>query len=400
MSSGNDTRIDPGELARQVAYYRERNEALASTLLQTDAALSSQRHELEQKRRGFSLLARLTGAMSTTGDDELQAFRDAGAEINPALAMQRTVVLIPQDDRRFRPAVVFGYQQEQATELGTQSRELPPQLLQPNAPAVLTKAVDDPVLAPIAEWLDVPYFVAAPVVVEDNVEAVLVTGRTLERDPFMPRLDHGDAETVQAIATFLATLVYQKRVYELRTIVNHDVLTGLPNRRLVRNRLLHALVLARRERCQVAVLYLDLDGFKEINDTMGHAVGDAALRNVARRLEGCTRETDTVGRIGGDEFLVVLPAVAHAQAATRVADDILATLAHPVRWRNTELQVGVSIGVALYPDHIPDRLDDEAVEADLLIRCADEAMYQSKSNGRNRYCFARPPTAEAPPGKR
>lgn len=399
MSSGSDARTDPEELVRQVAYYRERNEALASTLLQTDAALSSQRHELEQKRRGFSLLARLTEAMSTAGDDELQAFRDAGAEINPALAMQRTIVLVPQDDGRFRPAVVFGYQQEQVTELGTQSRELPAQLLQPDAPAVLTKAVDDPSLAPIAEWLDVPYFVAAPVVVEHNVEAVLVTGRTLERNPFMPRLDHGDAETVQAIATFLATLVYQKRVYELRTIVNHDVLTGLPNRRLVRNRLLHAMVLARREHCQVAVLYLDLDGFKEINDTMGHAVGDAALRNIARRLEGCTRETDTVGRIGGDEFLVVLPAVAHAQAATRVADDMLATLAHPVRWRDTELQVGVSIGIALYPDHVPARLDDEAVEADLLIRRADEAMYQSKSNGRNRYCFARPPTAEAP-GKR
>lgn len=394
MSGGSDTRLDTEDLARQVAYYRERNEALAATLLQTDAALSSQRHELEQKRRGFSLLARLTGAMSTAGDDELQPFRDAGAEINPALAMQRTVVLIPQDDGRFLPAVMFGYPQEQATAIGAQARELPAQLLQPDAPAVLTKAMDDPALGAVAEWLEVPYFVAAPVVVEDNVEAVLLTGRTLERNPFMPRLDHGDAETVQAIATFLATLLYQRRVYELRTIVNHDVLTGLPNRRLVRSRLLHAMVLARREHCRVAVLYLDLDGFKEINDTMGHAVGDATLRNIARRLEGCTRETDTVGRIGGDEFLVVLPTVDHAQAATRVAEDMLATLAHPVRWRDSELRVGVSIGIALYPDHVPGRMDDEAGEADRLIRRADEAMYRSKSNGRNGYCFARTPTAE------
>ena len=157
----------------------------------------------------------------------------------------------------------------------------------------------------------------------------------------------------------------------------HDALTGLPNRALLVDRIGQALAGARRRSHGAAILYLDLDQFKRVNDTLGHAAGDALLRDVAARLSGCLREDDTVARLGGDEFVVLLPEVQEAAGATLVAEKLLETVARPCLIEGHELHVTTSIGIALYPE--------DGADAATLLREADAALYRAKERGRNIY---------------
>lgn len=163
-------------------------------------------------------------------------------------------------------------------------------------------------------------------------------------------------------------------------LANHDTLTGLPNRKLFQERLTQAIAWASENGQQVGLLFLDLDGFKQINDSFGHAIGDLLLKAVARRLTGCLRGSDTVSRLGGDEFTVILPAIPTAQDAARVADKILATLATPFGIQDQAIDITISIGVSLYPNL--------AQDAEELLKSADTAMYQAKQQGKNRQQFA------------
>ena len=171
----------------------------------------------------------------------------------------------------------------------------------------------------------------------------------------------------------------RKRAEErLRRLATHDPLTNLPNRELFEDRLGHAVALARRTRALSAVILLDLDHFKTINDTMGHAAGDRVLQAVAERLAACTRECDTVARLGGDEFTVVLGAISDPQHCAAVAQRILDELAKPLVLDGRELSVTASIGISLFP---ADGQDPES-----LLENADTAMYRAKET-RNRYEF-------------
>jgi diguanylate cyclase (GGDEF)-like protein/PAS domain S-box-containing protein len=170
----------------------------------------------------------------------------------------------------------------------------------------------------------------------------------------------------------------KRREEEVRDLAHHDALTGLPNRRLLGDRIAQAFAAARRSGERVALMLLDLDRFKPINDTYGHEAGDAVLKVVAARLKGCVRESDTVARIGGDEFVVMLPMRA-AQDAVRVADKILAALAEPIRVAGNEVQIGVSIGISVFPE--------DAADKEELLKYADRAMYHVKAAGRNSYSF-------------
>ena len=165
----------------------------------------------------------------------------------------------------------------------------------------------------------------------------------------------------------------------------HDVLTGLPNRALFRDRMHQAIAAARRTRLLVAVMVIDLDRFKEVNDTLGHHVGDLLLDQVGPRLSGCLRESDTVARLGGDEFGIVLAGLHGAETASRVAEKLLRALAEPFPAHGLELDVGASIGVALFPAHGED--------PDTLLQRADVAMYQAKrrSGGYEIYVLDRDP---------
>jgi diguanylate cyclase (GGDEF)-like protein/PAS domain S-box-containing protein len=159
----------------------------------------------------------------------------------------------------------------------------------------------------------------------------------------------------------------------------HDLLTGLPNRLLFQDRLNLAIAQAKRTGGMVAVMFLDLDRFKIVNDTLGHIVGDQLLQAVAARLANCVREGDTLARTGGDEFLLMLPHIANRDAAANAARKILAVLDKPFRVGNQEHFSGASIGIAVFPE------DGDSIE--VLIKNADVAMYEVKANGRNDYAF-------------
>jgi diguanylate cyclase (GGDEF)-like protein/PAS domain S-box-containing protein len=165
----------------------------------------------------------------------------------------------------------------------------------------------------------------------------------------------------------------QERIQQL---AHYDVLTGLPNRVLFSDRLEQAMIFAQRNHSKISLLFLDIDRFKQINDTLGHGVGDQLLQSVGQRLLECVREQDTVSRQGGDEFIVVL-ADADAEGAELVADKIMHNITQPYMIEQHDLRITASIGIAVYPDH--------AQDCESLIKYADVAMYQAKESGRNCY---------------
>jgi diguanylate cyclase (GGDEF)-like protein len=165
----------------------------------------------------------------------------------------------------------------------------------------------------------------------------------------------------------------------IRHMAHHDSLTQLPNRALFRDRLTHAMAQADRYQQKLAIMFLDLDRFKAINDTLGHSVGDQLLRIAGERLRTCVRDCDTVARLGGDEFTVIVEDVADSQTAAVVAQKIIDTFAQPFNLHGHEVFVTTSIGITVYPD------DGEQVDS--LLRNADTAMYRAKGCGRNNYQF-------------
>jgi diguanylate cyclase (GGDEF)-like protein len=171
----------------------------------------------------------------------------------------------------------------------------------------------------------------------------------------------------------------EKTKDQMTHLAHHDALTHLPNRILLDDRLAQAITLAHRKAMQFAVLFLDLDHFKHINDSLGHVVGDHLLRSVTKRLTASVRNSDTVCRQGGDEFVILLANIEHAKDAARSAQKILAALTLPHTIEQLELHVSVSIGISIYPD--------DGQDADALIKNADTAMYHAKEAGRNNYQF-------------
>ena len=158
---------------------------------------------------------------------------------------------------------------------------------------------------------------------------------------------------------------------------NYDSLTGLPNRNLLRERLGQELNKARRHRLQLALLFIDLDHFKQINDTLGHHKGDELLSQVGSRLNGCMRDSDTVARLGGDEFTVIAVELSSDEDVKRIADKVIEELSREFQLGEESAYLSASVGIAFYPDHGDDM--------DELIRSADRAMYEAKNSGRNRF---------------
>lgn len=192
-----------------------------------------------------------------------------------------------------------------------------------------------------------------------------------------------DVSFLQGIANILGAADERQRANDqLSHMALHDPLTGLPNRLLLTDRLNVALSHARRHNQQVALLFLDLDRFKHVNDVFGHDLGDQILREVANRLSGCVRFEDTVSRQGGDEFVIALSEIREDQDAARIADKLLTVITSPFILEETEINLGMSIGIACFPRNGED--------AGTLLRNADTAMYVAKDQGRNRYQFFEP----------
>ncbi len=165
-------------------------------------------------------------------------------------------------------------------------------------------------------------------------------------------------------------------------LAQHDFLTELPNRMLLNDRLTQAIASAHRHKHLLAVLFLDVDHFKQINDSLGHSIGDQLLQSIARRLVGCVRESDTVSRQGGDEFVVLLSEVAHAEDAAFTADKVLAAVSRPHRLDHQDLNVTVSVGIGVYPA--------DGTDAETLLKCADLALIRAKTRGRSKHQFFEP----------
>ena len=191
-----------------------------------------------------------------------------------------------------------------------------------------------------------------------------------------------DGQVTGAVIVFHDVSMARAMVLEMSHLAQHDVLTDLPNRLMLNDRLTQAISLARRNHHQLAVLFLDLDGFKHINDSLGHSIGDKLLQSVAARLLACVRKSDTVSRQGGDEFVILLPEVAHAADAAISAAKIITELKKAHSIGEHALRVTVSIGISTYPDNGED--------AETLIKNADTAMYHAKEYGRDNYQFFRP----------
>lgn len=171
----------------------------------------------------------------------------------------------------------------------------------------------------------------------------------------------------------------------MRDMAYHDALTGLPNRILLHDRLEMALVQAQRNESLVGLLYIDFDRFKQINDTLGHDVGDKLLQEVGNRLKGCLRQQDTVARLGGDEFILLLPEISNHEDAGILAQKLLDTVRPPIFINQHKLNITLSIGIGIYPH--------DEMDAKGLIKCADEALYSAKNSGRDCYKYYKSPTS-------
>lgn len=199
-------------------------------------------------------------------------------------------------------------------------------------------------------------------------------------DSAAPIYDH-DGVVAGAVIVFHDARQSGTVMKRMSHLAQHDFLTGLPNRVLLVERLSHAIAMAKRHQKKMALLFLDLDYFKQINDAFGHAIGDGFLRSVAERIEDCVRVTDTVSRHGGDEFVVVLTEIKERQDAVQVAKKLLARLELPHSIDGRDIQATFSIGISVYPE--------DGGDVNALMRNADAAMYNAKAGGRNNYQFCR-----------
>ncbi|PIW26951.1 MAG: hypothetical protein COW30_12390 [Rhodospirillales bacterium CG15_BIG_FIL_POST_REV_8_21_14_020_66_15] len=179
------------------------------------------------------------------------------------------------------------------------------------------------------------------------------------------------------VRTFTDLTEYRLAEQQIAYMASHDEVTGLPNRSLFMDRLNVSLRQAAREKTRIGVLFVDLDGFKAVNDRLGHEAGDMILHQVAVRLVARVRASDTVARYGGDEFTVILNQISNAQDVGRVAQSIVDELTRPFTAKRETVMIGASVGVALYPEH--------AETAEALIRLADKAMYEVKRSGKRGY---------------
>jgi diguanylate cyclase (GGDEF)-like protein len=182
-----------------------------------------------------------------------------------------------------------------------------------------------------------------------------------------------------AVATFQDISARKRTQAQVWMKANYDHLTGLPNRSLFHDRLERAVLQEARRHGQVAVLFIDLDGFKSVNDQLGHDAGDALLKEAAHRIDSCLRESDTAARMGGDEFTVVLTEISDRKGVQQVAEKILGMVAMPYHITGRHARISCSIGIALYPQH--------AVTVTALLRRADKAMYLAKRGGKNAIVF-------------
>ncbi|MBS4098364.1 MAG: response regulator, partial [Sulfuricella sp.] len=314
--------------------------------------------------------------------EELKAFaaRLGGKSKIPHLLTDNALVLVVDDDRAMREMICKvlggnGFRTAQA-ENGMQALDLAahikPDIVLMDALMPVMDGFESCVHLRQQEGCEqIPVLMVTGLNDEQSVDKAMKAGASdfITKPIYWPLL-------LQRLRHVLATQMAEKQIKHL---AYHDNLTGLPNRVLFHDRLQQALAHAKREGHTMGVMFIDLDRFKIINDTLGHDVGDELLKGVAQRLKNCIRQGDTVVRLGGDEFTIILPLIGKAEDAAVVAQKILDTLAEPFLLVQQELHVTSSIGISLYPD--------DGEDTQTLIKNADIAMYRAKELGKNNYQF-------------
>ena len=231
----------------------------------------------------------------------------------------------------------------------------------------------------LAEDTVLPYFFDVGWVKDIPYERVKKNGETMDVliSAKSERDEHGNI--LYSMAGIVDVTERKKADQEVQHLAHYDALTGQPNRILLQERLQHALIRAQRDNDKVGVLFVDLDRFKWVNDTLGHACGDELLKDVAKRMQDCVRQEDTVARFGGDEFVIILYGFSGDEKPPHFAQRFLDALSKPITLEGVEMKNSASIGIAIYP------MDGKDV--DTLLRNADMAMYSAKEHGRNNYRF-------------
>lgn len=350
----------------------------AAKVLKLDTDSIAIRHELEQKRRGFALLAELSVSIRQT-TEYLSILDIVTRRINGALNMQKTVVLSAREAKKtFAISVLQGYTAEEKADLLGKQVSVSDSFLD-HSKSVLVTAADEPNrFSELRNLLGLPYFISTPVVVRDEVVALLITGRTAEQTPFLSRLSEGDAETIRAISALLSTVLVYEQLAVADKKAQADVLTGLFNREAFEQRVNESLFDGASAGQMSAFVMIDFDNFKDVNDTYGHLQGDIALKTLANALMNNFRSTDVVARLGGDEFAVFCPSIGKVEQVSKVVDRLMST------WRETtfttddgtQFSETLSIGIAIAPR------DGETYRE--LYQKADIALYKSKQSGRDR----------------
>lgn len=245
------------------------------------------------------------------------------------------------------------------------------------APVWITDVLQDPEMkrGVAARKAGLHAALAFPVLIGEEFYGVMEFFAQEVRQP-----DSGMLDFARQLGSQIGQFIARKQAEQnLRFVATHDPLTALPNRTMFGDRLSQALAQVRRYNRRLSLLFVDLDGFKEVNDTFGHDVGDVLLREIAARLRACLREGDVIGRIGGDEFVVLIEESGGPEQIALVARKILDTVARPVSVRGHECQVTGSVGISVYPQ--------DGKDSQVLLRNADSAMYRAKELGKNRYQF-------------
>ncbi|MDQ2864858.1 MAG: diguanylate cyclase [Candidatus Eremiobacteraeota bacterium] len=324
----------------------------------------------EQIRRLYLVAATQTESL----DDQIDATLSLGCELFGwdqayVAQFQRERVLIANAAGESRPAkgTIYPLQASLVRHLSADE----PQLFVPDMD--VARWHDDPSRA-TAPWRS--YFAIALAVAGDIAGALVFAGRS-PRDA----MDLRERDLMQLMGLFISAALEREQQNErIERMAFNDSLTGLPNRALFHDRIENALAAARRYARGFAVMYVDIDKFKEINDGFGHAAGDAVLKEVARRLRAALRESDTVSRFGGDEFVILQPVVDGPGDAAELARKLILAMQDPIAVENAVRAVRISIGIALYPA--------DAATIDGLMEASDRALYRAKREGRNRWCFA------------
>ena len=250
---------------------------------------------------------------------------------------------------------------------GTITGRLCVEVIRSGQPILLTPDQIAPGFETLMSAHDAPCWLGVPL----NSQKGTIGALIVKSIPGGERYTEQDKELLQYVCAQVATAIERKQLHaRLQHMAQYDQLTQLPNRELLRDRLKASMEVAREASGRMALLYVDLDRFKQVNDTHGHAVGDMLLQAVANRLRGCVRDTDTVARIGGDEFVVLLHSIQASEDTDIVVGKIRQVLAQPLRLDGHNLNIQPSIGVAQYPEH--------GTEEKQLLRHADEAMYTAK----------------------